>query len=80
MRQSASEQRPGRDPAGKGLLLLSQLALEEKLPTNAVAQQLLTNLLAYGAGYKLTYRPVTFAPSAEATQSGCCRKRWTRSA
>jgi hypothetical protein len=56
-------------PADKGLLLLSQLALEEKLPTNAVAQQLLTNLLAYGAAYHLTYRPVTFAPSAESPQS-----------
>ncbi len=61
-------------PADKGLLLLSQLALEEKLPTNAVAQTLLTNLLAYGANYHLTYRPVTFAPSSDAGQSGLLQK------
>ncbi len=60
--------------ADKGLLLLSQLALEEKLPTNAVAQQLLTNLLAYGANYHLTYRTVTFAPSGEAPQAGLLQK------
>jgi hypothetical protein len=61
-------------PADKGLLLLSQLALEEKLPTNAVAQQLLTNLLAYGAAYRLTYRPVAFVPSAEAPPSALLQK------
>lgn len=61
-------------PADKGLLLLSQLALEEKLPANAVAQQLLTNLLTYGASYHLTYRPVTFAPSAESPQSGLLQR------
>ena len=48
-------------PAGEGVLLLSQLALAEKLPDNAVAQQLLANLIGYGAGYKLTHRPVTAA-------------------
>ena len=48
-------------PAGKGVLLLSQLALEEKLANNAVAQQLLANLLVYGADYKLTYRTVSAA-------------------
>jgi beta-galactosidase len=46
-------------PAGKGLLLLCQLAVGEKLPDNAVAQQLLLNLLDYGAAYKQTFRPVT---------------------
>ena len=61
-------------PADKGLLLLSQLTLEEKLPTNAVAQQLLTNLLAYAATYHLTYRPVTLTPSAESPQSGLLQK------
>ncbi|MCW3100449.1 MAG: Beta-galactosidase/beta-glucuronidase [Chthonomonadaceae bacterium] len=61
-------------PADKGLLLLSQLVLEEKLPTNAVAQQILFNLLAYGASYHLTYRPVTFAPSADIPQSGLLQK------
>lgn len=48
-------------PAGNGLLLLSQLAIEEKIRSNAVAQHLLANLLAYGAEYKLTYRPVVAA-------------------
>ncbi|HLK58434.1 MAG TPA: glycoside hydrolase family 2 TIM barrel-domain containing protein [Chthonomonadaceae bacterium] len=45
-------------PVDSGLLLLSQLTLEEKLPTNAVAQQLLANLIGYGASYKRTYRDV----------------------
>jgi hypothetical protein len=45
-------------PVGNGLLLLSQLTLGEKLNTNAVAQQLLLNLIDYGARYKLTFRPV----------------------
>ena len=45
-------------PTGTGLLLVSQLLIGEKLNTNATAQQLLINLLAYGAQYKLTYRPV----------------------
>ncbi|MCW3052812.1 MAG: Beta-galactosidase/beta-glucuronidase, partial [Chthonomonadales bacterium] len=61
-------------PAEKGLLLLCQLTLEEKLPTNAVAQQILTNLLAYGASYRLTYRPVTFTPSTESAQSNLLQK------
>jgi hypothetical protein len=45
-------------PVGNGLLLLSQLTVEEKLNANAVAQQLLLNLIDYGARYRLTYRPV----------------------
>jgi hypothetical protein len=45
--------------AGKGLLLLCQLTVGAKLPENAVAQQLLLNLLDYGAAYKQTFRPVT---------------------
>ena len=45
-------------PAGKGLLLLSQLVVGEKLATNAVAQQLLANLIDYGRRYKLEYRQV----------------------
>jgi len=48
-------------PSGAGVLLLSQLALEEKLSENAVAERLLLNLIEYGAGYKLTYRDVTSA-------------------
>ena len=46
-------------PTGTGLLIVSQLLIGEKLPTNATAQQLLVNMLAYGAQYKLAYRPVT---------------------
>ncbi len=48
-------------PVGDGLLLLSQLAVAEALPTNAVAQQLLLNLLDYGATYKLEHRSVAAA-------------------
>jgi len=48
-------------PAGSGVMLLSQLALEDKLPSSAVAQQLLVNMIAYGADYKLSYRPVASA-------------------
>jgi len=44
-------------PTGKGLLLLSQIVIGEKLAENAVAQQLLENLVAYAAGYKQTFRP-----------------------
>lgn len=46
-------------PTGKGLMLLSQLLLEEKLGTNASAQLLLNNLISYGANYKQIFRPVT---------------------
>jgi hypothetical protein len=52
-------------PAGKGLILVSQLLIGEKLPVNATAQQLLVNLLAYGANYKLTYRPVAAAVGSD---------------
>ncbi len=45
-------------PAGNGLLLLCQLAVGANLDSNAVAQQLLFNLLDHGAGYKIEYRPV----------------------
>jgi beta-galactosidase len=45
-------------PTGKGTMLLSQLLVEEKRPHNAVAQQLLLNLIGYGAGYRQTFRPV----------------------
>jgi beta-galactosidase len=45
-------------PAGKGVLLLSQLVIGEKLAVNAVAQRLLMNLLNYGLAYKQTLRPV----------------------
>lgn len=48
-------------PVGKGLLLLSQLTVGENLRENPVCQQLLLNLLAYAAAYKLEFRPVAVA-------------------
>ncbi|MGO9115205.1 MAG: glycoside hydrolase family 2 TIM barrel-domain containing protein [Thermoguttaceae bacterium] len=45
--------------AGKGVLLLSQLVIGEKLSHNPVAQTLLANLIRYGATYKQVFRPVT---------------------
>ena len=52
-------------PVEKGLMLLCQLPVEEKLSTSAVAQTLLENLLNYGASYKLTFRPTTVTASAD---------------
>ncbi|MFO0927834.1 MAG: hypothetical protein U0736_12470 [Gemmataceae bacterium] len=46
-------------PAGKGVLLLSQLLVGTKLADSAPAQQLLLNLLGYAAGYRQTFRPTT---------------------
>ena len=46
-------------PAAKGLLLVSQLLIGEKLPTQATAQKLLLNMIAYGEGYKPLHLPVT---------------------
>jgi len=43
---------------GEGLLLVSQLAIGEKLATNPVAQQLLSNLIDYATAYKLEFRDV----------------------
>jgi glycosyl hydrolase family 2 len=48
-------------PAGKGLVLVSQLVIGEKLGTSPVAGQLLVNLIEYGAGYRLEYRQVAVA-------------------
>jgi len=45
-------------PVGKGLLIVSQLPIGEKIASNAVAQRLVLNLVNYGALYKLEYRPV----------------------
>ena len=50
-------------PAGKGLLLISQLVVGQKLATNAVAQRLLLNMIAYGVRYKQTFHPVTVVAS-----------------
>jgi beta-galactosidase len=46
-------------PAGKGVMLLSQLRVGEKVAEYAVAQQLLFNLFSYAASYKQVLRPVT---------------------
>ncbi len=48
-------------PVGDGLMLLSQLSIGEKVADNIVAQQLLVNLLNYGASYKMELRPVAVA-------------------
>ena len=48
-------------PTGKGVLLLNELLVGEKLEGNAVAQQLLLNLIEYGAGYEQVFRPVAAA-------------------
>ncbi len=48
-------------PIGEGLLMLCQLTVEEKLPHQAVARQLLINLIDYGAKYKLQFRQVAAA-------------------
>lgn len=45
-------------PVAKGLLLLNQLVVAEKLGTSAVAQQLLANLIDYGSTYRLEHRKV----------------------
>lgn len=48
-------------PTGKGLLLLSQLVIGEKIKSSPVAQRLLANLIGYGASYTLTFRPVALS-------------------
>ncbi len=50
--------------AGKGVLLISQLLVGETLARNAVAQQLLNNLIDYAAGFKPIVRPVTLTADA----------------
>jgi hypothetical protein len=49
----------------RGLLIVCQLVVEEKLATSAAARQLLLSLLDYGAGYRLTHRPVTVVAEAD---------------
>jgi hypothetical protein len=48
-------------PTGKGLMLLSQLTIGERLSDNGVARTLLANLINYGSAYKQTFREVTLA-------------------
>ncbi len=45
-------------PVGQGLMILCQLAIGETLQDNAVAQQLLLNLLDYTENYRLEFRSV----------------------
>jgi beta-galactosidase len=48
-------------PVGEGIMYLSQLVIGEKLATNAIAQQLLLNMINYSATYKLEFRKVVAA-------------------
>lgn len=46
-------------PAGKGMMVLSQLLVEQKIAECPAAQQLLLNLVEFGLSYKQTFRDVT---------------------
>ena len=48
-------------PVGDGLMLLNQLTVGEHLESSAVAQQLLLNLVAYAANYRLEFLRVAAA-------------------
>ena len=50
-------------PTGRGVMILSQLDLGEKVASNAVAQQVMSNLLAYASTYKQELRPVALVAS-----------------
>ncbi len=52
-------------PAGKGVMLLSQLAIGEKLGSNVVAATVLHGLLNYAATYKQEFLPVAAAVPAD---------------
>lgn len=45
-------------PCGKGLLLVTQLTLGEKLATSATAQRLLGNMIGYAVAYRQEFKPV----------------------
>jgi beta-galactosidase len=51
-------------PTGKGLMILSQLDLGDKLGSSVVAQQLLSNLVSYASTYKQEFRPVALVASS----------------
>ncbi|HEV3342198.1 MAG TPA: hypothetical protein VG125_17655, partial [Pirellulales bacterium] len=53
-------------PVADGLLLLCQLVVAEKLESNAVAQQLLFNLVDHAATYQLTFREVAACTEGDA--------------
>ncbi len=55
-------------PVGKGVMLFSQLNIEETLAANPIARQLLVNMLSYGVNYKQVYRPTTYV-AAQASES-----------
>lgn len=52
--------------AGKGLLLVSQLMIGEKLASSPVAQQLLLNMVAFGQSYRQVFHPVLAATEGNA--------------
>ncbi len=60
-------------PIGSGVVLVSQLAVEETLDVNPVAQQLLDNLIDYGLRYKITTRPVAFVGENDAQLSNAVK-------
>ena len=60
-------------PAGEGLILLSQLAIGEKLATEAVAQQIFSQLLNYTA----TYAPLRRSIRAAVASDGLLAKALT---
>ena len=45
--------------AGKGLVLVSQLLIGQKLTVSPIAQQLLLNMISFGEGYRQISHPVT---------------------
>jgi hypothetical protein len=53
-------------PVEKGLLLLCQLAVGDRLADNPAAQQLLLNLIGHAATYRLEFRPVAAATDGNA--------------
>lgn len=57
-------------PAGSGVLLLCQLVVGEKLNQNAVARQLLVNLVDYAEGYRQEFRRVSVALGDNANLTG----------
>ena len=57
-------------PVGDGVMLLSQLVIGEKLASSAPAQQLLMNMIDYGATYKLEFRNVVAAVADNPKLSG----------
>ena len=55
--------------AGRGLLLLSQLVIGQKVATSPVAQQLLLNMVSYGQRYQQVFAPVVAVTAGNAPLS-----------